>query len=415
MMTREENELLCRVGPGSVMGEFLREYWVPAARSAALEADGAPMRVRLFGENFVAFRATDGRVGFFDEGCPHRCTSLALARNEDNALTCIFHGWKIDVSGKVVEVPSEPPERRAEFAAKVRVRHYPVREAGGMAWVYLGKRSEPPPFYNFEFNQMPESQLMPQRAVLHCNWFQGMEAVLDSAHVGFLHRGSFNTMSADLRFATMNSPTYELIMKPYGFREGAVRDLGDGTYYARIRELVAPFYSFIPMASEDAHLMICAIPIDDEWNAQWYLRYYPNRPMTAADRTRLMQGNAPNLDNFAATMGNSENLWNQDRKKMREGHWSGLPCFQYEDFTTQEAMGPIVDRTREYLGMSDLIVVRVRRMLLEAAREFKRSGKIAFAADQPLDYSRIRAIAVRYPKQTSWRDIDSFAPPPQLP
>src|SRR5579875_913665 len=159
MLTPEHNDLLTRVGPGTPMGEMLREYWAPVLRSQALEADGAPVRVRLLGENFVAFRSTDGRVGFFDEGCPHRCTSLALARNEDNALTCIFHGWKIDVSGKVVEVPSEPPERRAEFAAKVRVKHYPVREAGGLVWVYLGKREQPPEFPRLEFTQLPASHI----------------------------------------------------------------------------------------------------------------------------------------------------------------------------------------------------------------------------------------------------------------
>src|SRR5579875_1102333 len=188
MLTKEENELLCRVGPGTPMGEFLREYWVPALRSEALVADGAPVRVRLFGENFVAFRSTDGRVGFFDEGCPHRCTSLALARNEDNALTCIFHGWKIDVSGKVVEVPSEPPERRAEFAAKVRVRHYPVREAGTIIWVYLGRREQPPRFTDFEFTHLPASHVRAYRAIMHSNWLQGLEGQLDSSHVGIMHQ-----------------------------------------------------------------------------------------------------------------------------------------------------------------------------------------------------------------------------------
>src|SRR5487761_1732120 len=177
MLTREENELLCRVGPGTPMGNLMREYWMPILRGEALEVGGAPLRVRLLGENFVAFRTDDGRIGLFDEGCPHRCTSLALARNEDNALTCIFHGWKIDVSGKVVEVPSEPPERRAEFAAKVRVKHYPVREAGGVIWVYVGRREQPPTFYNFEFNALPPEQTFPIRAVMRCNWFQGVEAV----------------------------------------------------------------------------------------------------------------------------------------------------------------------------------------------------------------------------------------------
>ena len=149
MLSKEKNELLTRVEHGASMGQFLRQYWVPAVRAARLERDDAPTRVRLFGENFVAFRATDGRVGFFDEGCPHRLASLTLARNEDCALTCIFHGWKIDVSGKVVDVPTEPAER-AFFGDKVKVNHYPVREAGGLIWVWLGL-GEPSPFPAFAF------------------------------------------------------------------------------------------------------------------------------------------------------------------------------------------------------------------------------------------------------------------------
>jgi phthalate 4,5-dioxygenase oxygenase subunit len=412
MLTREENQLLSRVGPGSAMGDFLRQYWMPAIRCAALEPDGAPVRIKMFGESFVAFRTGDGRVGFFDEGCPHRCTSLALARNEDNALTCIFHGWKIDVSGKVVEVPSEPPERRAEFAAKVRVKHYPVREAGGAVWVYLGKRESPPLFYNFEFNDLPPERLLPMRAVMHCNWFQGFEAVLDSAHVGFLHRASMTNSSNDNRFATAASPVFELMMRPCGFREGALRDLGDGTFYARIREVVMPMFSFIPMVWPAPYLMICAVPIDDEWNAQWYFWYDPDKAVPKVPFS--MENTSGDLDNFCSDMGNLDNLWNQDRRKMREGHWSGLRSFAYEDFICEEAMGPIVDRSREYLGSSDSIIIRVRRMLLAALAEYRRSGKLAFGLDDNLDYSRIRALAIRYRKEMSWREIDSFNPPPPV-
>jgi phthalate 4,5-dioxygenase oxygenase subunit len=414
MMTREENELLSRVGPGSPMGEMLREYWMPAVRSQALEADGAPVRVRLLGENFVAFRATDGRVGLFDEGCPHRCTSLALARNEDNALTCIFHGWKIDVSGKVVDVPSEPPERRAEFAAKVRVKHYPVREAGTIVWVYLGKRDTPPKFFNFEFNGLPDSHVCARRAVMHCNWFQGLEAVLDSAHLGILHQGYLSTpppgIANDLMLANSHSgPVFEFSPRAYGFREGALRPLGDGTTYARIREVVLPYYSFIPGPVGRPCTMICAIPIDDEWNAQWYVSYW-DRPLPE-DVLRFANLGSGDPNNFCSDMGGWDNMWNQDRKAMKEGHWTGITrCIPFEDFVVEEAMGPIVDRTREYLGSSDTIIIRSRRMLLDAVRKFQ-AGQPAFGQDKEVDYSTIRAIAIRYAAEKHWLEIDSFNPP----
>jgi len=419
MLTHEENQLLTRVGPGTPMGEMLREYWIPAIRSDALEADGAPVRVRIMGEDFVAFRATDGRVGFFDEGCPHRCTSLALARNEDNALTCIFHGWKIDVSGKVVDVPSEPPERRAEFAAKVRVKHYPVREAGTIVWVYLGKREQPPRFFNFEFNQLPASHILARRAVMHANWFQGLEAVLDSAHLGILHSG-FTQLAqqrpgGDLAMAVAQSgPRFEFLPKPYGFREGALRSMGDGGIYARIREVVLPFYSFIPSSIGNPCLMICAIPIDDEWNAQWYVNYDPDKPL--GDYVQWVQrGSSGDPNNFCSDMGGWDNMWRQDRKAMKEGHWTGITCcIPYEDFVVEEAMGPIVDRTREYLGSSDTIIIRTRRMLLDAVRNFQK-GKAPFGLEQAVDYSRIRALAIKYAAEKNWQDIDSFNPPEPMP
>ena len=149
MMNSADNELLTRIGPGTAMGAMLREYWVPACRSAKLEADGAPERVRLFGENFVAFRATDGRVGFMQEACPHRCVSLALARNEDNGLRCVFHGWKFSVEGKCVDAPTEPRAQREKFAESVPVRSHPVHETGGLVWVYMGAQATSPRFPDY--------------------------------------------------------------------------------------------------------------------------------------------------------------------------------------------------------------------------------------------------------------------------
>jgi phthalate 4,5-dioxygenase oxygenase subunit len=415
MLTRQESELLVRVGPGTPMGEMLREYWVPAVRADALEADGAPVRVRLMGEDFVAFRANDGRVGLFDEGCPHRCTSLALARNEDNALTCIFHGWKIDVSGKVVDVPSEPPERRAEFAAKVRVRHYPVREAGGVVWTYLGKREQPPPFFDIEPNRLPASHVMARRGVMHCNWLQGLEALLDSAHVGIMHSSWLRTAARQRGAAgalkANTGPVFEFIPQPYGFREGALRPLADGTCYARIREVVLPFFSFIPGDRTAPCSVVCAIPIDDEWTAQWYINYDPRQPLTREFMDAIFAGTSGDPDNFCSDMGNADNLWHQNRKAMKEGHWTGITrCIPYEDFVVEEAMGAIVDRTREYLGSCDAVIIRARRMLLKAVRDFQ-AGKAAFGQGEEVDYSKIRALAITYPQSVDWREIDTRNPP----
>ncbi len=417
MLTKAENELLTRVGPGTPRGEMLREFWTPALRAAALAADGAPKRVRLLGQNFVAFRATDGRVGILDEACPHRCASLTLARNEENGLRCIFHGWKIDVSGKVVDCPSEPPERRAEFAARVPVHHYPVREAGGLVWVYLGRRASPPRFFDFEFHTPPAHAIV-RRAVIHGNWLQGFEGQLDSAHLGMLHKSSISPGAARrgdnalVRFSQMNtSPRFEFLETPYGFREAALRELDDGTVYARIREVVFPYYSFIPGEHGEPRLVVVVVPIDDEWSAHWYYYMNPFGPVPDAYTQQMLWRTGEDSDDYAADRGNSGNVWHQDRSAMKDGHWSGLMRnFTYEDFIIEESMGPIADRTREYLGTCEQVIVRARRMLFDALHQHE-DGKLPFGLDGAAQYGRVRALAIRFPRGTNWLDIDPFDPP----
>ena len=412
MLSKKDNERLTQVGAGTPMGEMLREFWTPALRSESLEADGAPKRFRLLGENLVAFRATDGRVGILDEACPRRCSSLALARNEENDLRCIFHGWKIDVSGVVVDAPSEPPETREAFAKKVPVTHYPAEEAGGMVWAYMGRKETPPEFYNFEFHSPPAESLL-RCAIVHGNWLQGFEGQLDSAHLSFLHSSSTPSRRNSVRsfISLAGSPRFEFIDKPYGFREAAIRDLPDGSRYARIREVVFPYYSFIPGDHGQPRFVVVVVPIDDEWSAHWYYYMNPFGPVPDWYRDNALRGALPDHDDFAADRGDHTNVWHQDREAMKDGHWSGITKnFVYEDFIIEESMGPIADRTKEYLGTSDSVITRARRILLKALKDHK-AGKLPFGLGDDLDYSKIRALAARLPADTDWRELDLFDPP----
>ena len=416
MLSAADNDRLTRVGPGTPMGEMLREFWTPALRSASLEAGGAPRTVRLLGEDFVAFRAPDGRLGFFNERCPHRCASLALGRNEEGGLRCIFHGWKFDVEGRCVEVPTEPPEQREAFAARVPLKRYPVREAGGMVWVYLGRRAEPPKLFDFEFHQPPADALL-RCAIVHGNWLQGFEGQLDSAHIGMLHASSTAGGGKGIEnrtntFSRMNtSPRFEIAETPYGFREAALRDLGDGTVYARIREVVFPYYSLIPGEHGEPRLVVVVVPIDDEWSAHWYYYMNPFGPVPERYRSWAVEGTTPDHDRYNADMGGRGDLWHQDRRAMTGGHWSGiLGNFTYEDFIIEESMGPISDRSQEFLGSSDAVIVRARRLLLEALRGHG-EGRLPFGLDQELDYSRIRALAIRISGNRNWLDVDPRDPP----
>ena len=412
MLTAEENERLTRVGPGTPMGAMLREYWLPACRAAKVEAEGAPERVRLVGGNFVAFRGSDGRLGFIAESCPHRCASMALARNEGDGLRCIFHGWKVGLDGRCMDTPTEPAERRERLAANVPVRSYPVREAGGLVWVYLGKKAEPPPFPAFEFNALGEGYVIPRRGLLHANWLQGLEALLDSAHVSFLHRRQLEVppngeVRNEVGYMRDNgAPTFEFVDRPYGFTEGALRQQPGGDCYARVREVALPFFSFIPVAPSWPGVVVCAIPIDDEWTAQWYISFDARARLNTEWMTQFNRDTG-NPDHFNADMGTIATMWNQDREAMKAGHWSGIvgKGNAYEDFVVQESMGPIVDRTKEFLGTCDVVIVRARRMLQAALDHFEATGEAPFQGGD-VDFSRIKAVSFTYPSGQDWKEIE---------
>jgi len=415
-MNRADNELLTRVEGDARMGAMLREYWVPACRSASIEADGAPFRVRLFGEDFVAFRVTDGRVGFMQQACPHRCASMALARNEENGLRCIFHGWKFSVEGKCVDAPTEPANQRKEFAESVPVRPHPTHEAGGIVWVYMGAKDTPPRFPDYEFTHLPDSHIQPTRGIIRTNWLQGLEALLDSAHVGFLHSANLLSEQGKAIFKEESdfmvndgAPRFEFVEQPYGFREGAIREEGGDRRYARVREVSLPFFSFIPSAPTGTRIVCCSIPVDDVTTAQWYIAYDTEAPLEFSIMTSFGQTSG-NPDHFNADMGDASNLWHQDRQAMKDGHWSGITGRgnAYEDFAVQESMGPIVDRSQEYLGTCDRVIYRARQLLLEAVKKFRDTGELSFAGED-IEWQAIRAFSVAYAKEQDWRDFDAHS------
>src|SRR6266542_439107 len=187
MLSAAENDLLCRIGPGTLMGDLLRQYWIPALIPREMpEPDCPPMRLRLLGENLIAFRTTSGSVGIIQNACPHRGASLFFGRNEEEGLRCVYHGWKFDVTGQCVDMPSEPAE--SNFRTKIRATSYPCIERNGMIWTYMGPREVPPPLPEFEFNTSPaEMCYHPGMVVYECNWMQSMEGDIDSSHIDYLH------------------------------------------------------------------------------------------------------------------------------------------------------------------------------------------------------------------------------------
>src|SRR5438270_10030078 len=189
MLKQEENELITRVAPGTPMGNTLRRYWMPALLSSELpQPDSDPVRLRLLGEDLIAFRDTNGAVGLIQNNCPHRGASLFFGRNEESGLRCVYHGWKFDVNGTCVDMPNEPAE--SDFKTRVQAVAYPTRERNGIIWAYLGPRSTPPPLPDFEANMLGDKPVV--MSIIHrpCNWMQGWEGEMDTVHQAFLHSGA---------------------------------------------------------------------------------------------------------------------------------------------------------------------------------------------------------------------------------
>ena len=258
-MSRErDREELTRVGPGTVMGDFMRQYWIPAALSSELAADGDPMRLLLLGEKLVAFRASAGRVGVMDQRGPHRCASLFLARNEEHGLRCIYHGWKFDTSGNCVDMPSVPPEQ--DFKAKVKAKAYRTAERNGLVWLYMGQRQEaPPPLPSIEVTLLPEAQMTQQFVQRRCNWLQALEGDIDTSHFGFLHAGSLGVEDFDpadpLRYTVMNrAPDYQVADAPWGTTYAAYRPADPGQTYWRVANFLFPFWTQTPAGAFPTHL-----------------------------------------------------------------------------------------------------------------------------------------------------------------
>src|SRR6266571_3457642 len=186
MLSKEDNDFLCRVGPGTPMGTLMRQYWIPAIRSDELpEPDGRPLRLRLLGENLIGWRSSSGSIGLVANNCPHRGASLFFGRNEEEGLRCVYHGWKFDVSGRCVDMPNEPPE--SNFKDKVRAVAYPCAERGGVIWTYMGPRGELPGLPELEGNLLPESQRSVTMRHEACNFAQAIEGGIDASHSGLLH------------------------------------------------------------------------------------------------------------------------------------------------------------------------------------------------------------------------------------
>ena len=415
MLSREENELLTRTGPGTPMGEVMRRYWLPILLEREIaEPDGEPVRVQILGEQLIAFRDTEGRIGLLDEFCPHRRVSLWFGRNEECGLRCVYHGWKFDVTGTCVDQMNEPGQ--FSFAEKVRTTAYPTVEVGGVVWTYMGPPDRRPPLPNFEWTQVPASHRHVSKVIQECNWLQALEGGIDTSHAPILHRTiSTRTGRAgiDLRspFVRGGAPTLEVDVTEYGYRYAGIRKLPEGGSYVRTYHYVMPFTQLRPkQLGPDGSLRPYGpghfwVPMDDETCMAWNFQYtYGEEGLTEEDRLEAGNGNGPDhVDQQTfRSFRNRTNNYLIDRRVQKTETFTGIEGINTQDRAIQESMGPIVDRSREYLGPADRAIITTRRLLLDAIKTVQRGGNPP-ATDT--SYYALRAVERIVPEGTAWRDL----------
>ena len=416
MLTAEENQLLCRVEGDAPMGRLMRRHWVPALLSEQLsEPDGRPVRVTLFGEKLVAFRDTDGRVGLLGEFCAHRKASLALGRNENCGLRCLYHGWKFDVDGNVVDMPSEPKE--SGFADRTRQKAYPTREAGGFIWTYMGPAEAMPKFEPPAWAPTVDARVAVVRIQLPCNWAQIMEGQIDSAHSSSLHssdmkpaRGEAQALETHwVRPSTDKNPRIQVQVTNYGMRYAAIRRpiTSAATHdYVRITCFVAPFTALIPPNSS-YNVASVIVPRDD---SNSYFHFIAWSDMgggidTAAWRRFCVAEPGVDLDaDFRPVKRLAGNDYLQDREAIRSGSsFTGIPGIPNQDIAMWESMGAIADRTSERLGASDIAVIQFRRIMLDALARFLEGAEPIGLAAPHLSQAKLRSYQGVVPKTENWR------------
>lgn len=419
---RSDQADLTRVGPGTVMGEYMRQYWLPCMLSRELEADGTPVRLPLMGEKLIAFRASDGSVGVMDQRCPHRCASLFLGRNEENGLRCVYHGWKFDAQGNCVDMPSVPEGEKLK--SRIKAKAYRTAERNGVIWVYMGPDQDaPPPLPQIEANLLPEDQVHLSMVHRDCNWLQSLEGDIDTAHFGFLHGGALDPEQFDpthphYAMIADRAPNFEVAERPWGTSYGAYRPSGPNDYYWRVANFLFPFWTQIPGGPFGNYVAARGwIPLDDH-RTMFLLIAWKGMPPRAEPKLRSGE---PLGDGYGVTdnllpnstdwfgrwrlQENEANDWLIDRRAQAEGqNFTGLSNIHLQDQAITESMGPITDHAWEHLTIADRMIGATRRRILREARAYAATKQKPEAVMNPDIFMAARAGFFVAPRVDSWED-----------
>jgi phthalate 4,5-dioxygenase oxygenase subunit len=424
MFAAERNELLTRVGAGTPIGELFRRYWLPVLLGEELpEPDCPPVRVKLLGERLIAFRDTQGRLGLIEEFCAHRGVSLWFGRNEENGIRCPYHGWKYDVTGQCVDLPSEPEESGVRKG--IRLRSYPAIELGGVIWAYLGPADKKPEEPAYEWARVPPAHRYVSKRLQESNYLQAMEGALDSIHSGFLHRHSVADdplLKRDPQSLAMlladRKPKIVPEVSPAGLYVATRRNAGEDRYYWRVTQWLMPCFSFFPPYGDNPYGGHAFVPIDDERCWTFSIDYQPGRALTAAEREAAHAGrgiHVPLIEGSFIPVANRRNDYLIDRAAQKaKKTFSGVFDVGVQDAAIQESMGTIQDRSREHLVSSDNGIVKTRKRLMDAVKAVERglappglapaaqgARAVSMVVSRELSLSDAVAMALKEPAKTA--------------
>ena len=389
MLSKADNEFLTRSGPGTPMGDLLRRFWMPALLSEELpERDGPPKKIKILGEDLLAFRATDGRVGIVEPHCPHRGANLYFGRNEECGLRCAFHGWKFDVDGNCVDLPTSPPE--SSYKDTIKLLAYPTREWGDMIWVYMGPRDRMPELPQIEMGLVPAASRYVSKKWQDCNWVQSVEGALDTSHFSFLHmvlsKDDATARAAMAKAAIADQtkpddrirwvqndprPKFQVMGHDTGLVIGGARKTDGTELYWRISQFLMPNHAYTPTAFPgEIYYGQCWVPVDDVTCWIYTYSWHPDRPFTNSERAKFDDGFNVHaeVDDDYLPLRNLRNEYLMDRKVQKHDTFTGIEGVSEQDAAIQDSQGPIQDRTREHLGPTDIGVVEFRKLLMGAAR-----------------------------------------------
>jgi len=381
MLSFEDNDLLTQTDSGTAMGSYFRRFWQPVALSEELpEPDGSPVRVTIMGEELVAFRDTEGSIGLISRRCPHRGADLYYGRNEECGLRCVYHGWKFDSSGKVMELPNV--EAGVALHNKVRVTAYPTREFGDMVWAWLGPDSDIPEVPKLEVGLVTSGRRYVTKQLIECNWAQVMEGDLDASHFSFLHMPAPSVVadknpvapvdSRRLRWIRRNPiPDCHILDHDTGFVIGWARSAESEGIYWRVCQFMLPAHgSGLSALPGETYFGFTVVPITDRACWMYTYAWNPVRDIGPEEREKYRNGFGliSELGPDYIPLRNRSNDFEIDRQVQKTETFTGVKGFAEQDLMIQQSQGYIADRTKENLAASDAAVVKFRRTLLEAAK-----------------------------------------------